>query len=162
MRRNGFTLIELVMVLVLIGIVAVIAIPRLGNLTSTNSASFAEKLRADIRYAQNLAMMRNQRYRVYFNGSGGGAPASGYIVVNDTNGNGTWGEAASGEIAQDPATGGNLSVTLNTGQYAGITAASTVNPIEFNSLGRPSGGATTVTVTPVGSITISAETGAVN
>ncbi len=160
MRRNGFTLIELVMVLVLTGILAAIVIPRLGNMTSTNAASFTDKLRMDIRYAQNLAMMQNRRYRVYFNGSGGGAPASGYIVVNDANGNGTWGEA--GEIAQDPATGGNLNVTLNAGQYAGITVTSTVNPIEFNSLGRPSGGAATVTVTPAGSITISAETGAVN
>ena len=94
MNRKGFTFIELVMVIVLIGIIAVYAAPRLSNVTDTKAGAFVDKLRADIRYAQNLAMTGNQRYRVYFNGSGGGAPASGYSVVNDANGNGTWGAAA--------------------------------------------------------------------
>ena len=123
------------------------------------AAATSEKIKSDIRYAQELAMTQNRSYRVYFNTSP--APASGYAVVNNANGNGTWGEA--GEFAPDPSGKGNLSVTLNSGDYAGVTASSSVNPIEFNSLGRPTGGATTITVSPGSyTITISAETGAVN
>lgn len=158
MNRKGFTLIELVMVIVLIGILAAVVAPRLGNLSSTNASAFADKVRADIRYAQNLAMMQNRRYRVYFNTSPP-APAQGYAVVYDTSG-GAW---SSFGYAQDPSGNGNLSITLNAGTYAGITVASTVNPIEFNSLGKPVGGAATVTVSPGNyQITIAVETGAVN
>jgi len=158
MNQKGFTLIELVMVIVLIAIIAVVAAPRLGNVSSVKAAAFRDKLKTDIRYAQNLAMTQNRRYRVYFNGNP--APAAGYAVVYDTSG-GTW---ASYGYAQDPAISGNLSVTLNSGDYAGITAAATANPVEFNSLGRLMSAATvTVTVSPGGStITIQTETGAVN
>lgn len=156
------------MVLVLIGIISVFAAPRLGDITSTNAGAFAHKLRADIRYAQNLAMSTNQRYRVYFNAAP--SPNPGYAVVNDANGNGAWGEA--GEVAMDPARGGNLSIALNAGQYAGITFSAvgfSGNYIEFNSLGVPydSGGALivnkNVTISPGGAtVTVTAQTGAVN
>jgi MSHA pilin protein MshC len=170
MKRNGFTLIELVMVIVLIGILAVIAAPKLPNITTTNAGAFADKLRADIRYAQDLAMARGLRYRVYFNAVP--APAQGYAVVNDANGNGTWGEA--GEIASDPAGSGNLTVTLNTGNYAGITISVvgfTGSYVEFNSLGVPFDGggvlAAAKSVTATGgtanwTVTVQAQTGAVN
>jgi MSHA pilin protein MshC len=167
MNHRGFTLIELVMVIVLIGIVAVFAAPRLGNITSTKAGAFVDKLRADVRYAQSLAMSQNRRYRVYFNAAP--SPTPGYAVVNDATGNGIWGEA--GEFAADPAGTGNLSVTLS-GQYAGITF-STVgfsgNYVEFNSLGVPfdNVGALTVNknviISPGGAtVTVTAQTGAVN
>ena len=162
MNQRGFTLIELVMIIVLVGIIAFTVAPRLGDTTSTNSSAFADKLRADIRYAQNLAMTENQRYRVYVNTAPSPAP-NGYAVMNDTNGNGTWGEA--GEIAQDPAGTGSLSVTLNTGKYSGITVSTPAGGyIEFNSLGSPTvGGGAVVTVSPGGStVTITVQTGAVN
>ena len=159
-NQHGFTLIELVIIIVLLAIIAAVAIPRMGDVTSMKAAATAEKLKSDIRYAQELAMTQNRSYRVYFNTAP--APAAGYAVVNNADGDGNWGEA--GEFAPDPAGKGNLSVTLNSGDYAGVTASNTAgaDPIEFNSLGRPAGGATTVTVSPNGSITISAETGAVN
>lgn len=156
MNHKGFTLIELVMIIVLLGILAVFAAPRLGNLTTSNSGAFVDKLKADIRYAQSLAMTQNRRYRVYVN-TAPYSPASGYAVVYDTSG-GAWTPFA---YASDPATGDNLSVTLNAGSFFGITVAGPAF-VEFNSLGRPTAGAT-ITVNPVGrTITITAETGAVN
>jgi type II secretory pathway pseudopilin PulG len=159
MNQKAFTLIELVMIIVLIGIIAVVVAPKLGDVTSTKAAAFRDKLRADIRYAQNLAMTQNRRYRVYFNTAP--SPNPGYVVVNDANGNGTWGEA--GESAQDPGGGGNLSVTLNAGQYAGITVSTPAGGfVEFNSLGVPTAAAT-LTINPGGqTVTIIAQTGAVN
>lgn len=86
-------------------------------------------------------MVRNLRHRVYFNAAP--APASGYAVVNNADGDATWGEA--GEVAVDPVSNAaNLSVTLNTGDYAGITISAvgfTGSYIEFNSLGASFDGA---------------------
>jgi len=150
------------MVLVLLGIMAVFVAPRLGNITATNAGAFTDKLRADIRYAQNLAMTQNRRYRVFVNTAPGPNP-DGYAVMNDANGNGIWGEA--GEVAMDPAEGGNLSITLNAGQYAGITVSTPPDGyVEFDSLGRPTvGGGTVLTITPGGTtVTVTAQTGAIN
>jgi prepilin-type N-terminal cleavage/methylation domain-containing protein len=170
MRCRGFTLIELVMVIVLIGILAAFVAPNLGNITSTNAGAFSDKLRADIRYAQNLAMTRNARARVYFNGTGA-APAVGYAVAQD---NSAVGDCSSFVVAADPAGGGNLTVTLNTGDYANITVASSTNCLEYDSLGRPydcianlaicsaTSAGVTVTINPTGSVAITAQTGAVN
>jgi MSHA pilin protein MshC len=157
MTQKGFTLIELVMVLVLIGIVAAFVAPRLGNIAATNAGAFTDKLRSDIRYAQNLAMTRNQRHRVYFNAAP--APNPGYAVTD-----------GAGAVAQDPAGGGNLSVILNAGDYAGITLASPMAYIEFDSLGKPydplgnlTAAITVLTVFPSSdTVTISPQTGAVN
>jgi len=152
MNRKGFTITELVMVIVIVGIVAVFAATRLGDVTSTKAGAFVDKLRADIRYAQNLAMTRNQRYRVYFNGSGG-APASGYSVVNNV----------TSQTALDPDGSGNLIVTLNSGDFAGITVSTPAGGyIEFNALGVPTAAAT-ITITPGGQqVAITDHTGAVN
>jgi len=63
------------MLIVLIGIIAVYAAPRLGNLTDTKSG-VVDKLRADI--AMPKSAMTESRYG-HFNGSGGGAPASAIV-----------------------------------------------------------------------------------
>jgi Tfp pilus assembly protein FimT len=149
------------MVLVLIGIVAAVVAPRMGNVTSTKAGAFHDKLRADIRYAQNLAMTQNQRYRVYINTAPSPMP-NGYAVVNDVNDDG-WGATGGNEYASDPAGGVNLSVTLNAGNYAGITVSTPAGGfIEFNSLGVPTAAAI-LTITPGGqTVTITAQTGAVN
>ena len=131
-NRNGFTLIELVMILVLIGIIAVFVAPKLGDVTSTKAGALRDKLRADVRYAQNLAMTRNRRTRVYFNVSPAPIP-HGYAVVVDGSPTGDCGAFA---VASDPA-GGNLSVTLGTGNYAGITVSPSATCLEYDSLGRP-------------------------
>ena len=71
--------------------------------------------------------------------------------------------SGSGKIALDPAGRGNLIVTLNTGDYAGITVSTPAGGfIEFNALGVPTAAAT-LTIAPGGQqVTIAAQTGAVN
>jgi MSHA pilin protein MshC len=168
---QGFTLVEVIITLVVLGILGLIVIPRLGDNTAVKASATANKLRSDIAYAQSLAMTSGQRYRVYFNLSP--SPAAGYAVVNDAvTPNGTWGEA--GEFARDPASGNNLSLTLNTGDYAGITISAVgFSPryVEFDTLGRPySNGvllaaATTVTVTGgsfTQTVTVTPQTGRVS
>lgn len=158
MDYRGFTLIEIVMILVLMGILAAFVAPRIMDITGSNAAYFSDKLRADIRYAQNLAMSQGRRWRVYVNTAPG--PNPGYAVVNDANGNGTWGEA--GEFATDPANGDVLSIPLDVGQFEGITVSTPAGGyIEFNSLGAPTTGGTTLIISPGGStVVIAAQTGA--
>lgn len=142
-REQGFTLPEVVIIIVLLTILAAGVLPRAGNMTGTKASAAARKLQSDIAYAQQLAMVQNQRYRVYFN-TPPQTPASGYAVVNNADGDATWGEA--GEFAVDPVTGGNLSVALNIGDYAGITISAvgfTGSYVEFSSLGVPSDGGAT-------------------
>jgi len=164
MNRRGFTYIELVMVIVLIAIIAVFVATNLGNITTIDAGAFTDKLRADIRYAQDLAMTQNRRYRVYFNGSP--APAAGYAVVYDSSAAKNW---SSFGFAPDPVGSGNLNVTLNTGQYAGITVTTpTGGFVQFDSMGIPYNSAgiltavLTISILPSGSVSISPQTGAVN
>lgn len=153
---KGFTLIEVVIVIVLLMVLAAAAIPRVGNMSGAKAAAAARKLQSDIAYAQQLAMVSNQRYRVYFNTAP--APGSGYAVVNEA-----------GQVIPDPVhSGATLSVALNTGTYAGIVLSASLSYIEFNTLGvpfnegAPLGAAASVSVTGGGvskSVTVQPVTG---
>jgi prepilin-type N-terminal cleavage/methylation domain-containing protein len=153
MNHKGFTLIELVIVIVLIVIIAVYVAPRLGDVTAMKAGAFADKLRADIRYAQNLAMTQNQRVRVTF-------AANSYSIT------------IAGNPIADPASGRNYPVALGAGDYTGISITTPTgfsgDYVEFNSLGVPydSGGALaadkSVTVTGGQTVLVTAQTGAVN
>jgi Tfp pilus assembly protein FimT len=160
-KEAGFTLVELVLIIVILGILAVFAVPRMADTTAAKAAAAARKLQSDIAYAQELAMTRNVRYRVYVNAAP--APAAGYAVTD-----------SAGNPAPDPA-GGNLSVTLNSGSYAGITISGGFSGsfIEFNTLGvpynsggAPLGAASTLTVNanaaPERTVTIQPQTGKVS
>jgi MSHA pilin protein MshC len=174
MKNNGFTVIELVMVIVLIGIITVFAAPRMLDVTGTKASSFRDKLKADIRYAQNLAMTRNSRTRVYFNGTGP-APAQGYAVGIDSS---AANDCSAFVLAVDPA-GTTMLVTLNAGTYAGITvvpAPPIMTCLEYDSLGRPYAcGAGACSVVPMAAamtmdvngdatmrVSVTTQTGAVN
>lgn len=163
-RQQGFTLIEAVMMLLILSILAVVAIPQVGNMAGTRASATARKVQSDIAYAQSLAMTRNLPHRVYFNTAP--APASGYAVVNDADGDGNWGEA--GEFVADPVNlGANLSVTLNAGSYAGVTISGgsfAGTFVHFNTLGVPTVGGT-VTVSGGGvpkTVAVQPETGSVS
>src|SRR5438445_682981 len=65
-RIAGFTLVELVLVLVIVTVLAVFALPRLTTAPGVTLAATTAQLAASIRYAQGLAMSRGQRYRINF------------------------------------------------------------------------------------------------
>ena len=167
---SGFTLIEVILIIVVIAILGALAILNMSDITGMKTLAAARRLQSDVTYAQELAMSRNLKHRVYFNAVPAPVP-QGYAVVNDADGDGTWGEP--GEFAINPSGGGNLSVTLNTGEYAGITlgAITFAAPyVEFNGLGVPSSGgaplpgARSVTMTGGGraqTVTVEMETGRV-
>jgi prepilin-type N-terminal cleavage/methylation domain-containing protein len=155
--NRGFTLIELVMVLLLVAILAFVVLPRSSENTIQLSSQ-AEQVASDIRYAQTLSMTRGAalgaqgRYCIFFT-------ATGYQYRNNGNSYATPCTVA----VNHPATGSSAAIVL-TGT-AVSTANLTGNYLEFDTKGQPAslaapasnatitltatGGPRTVVVSPV-------------
>ena len=110
--QTGFTLLELVMVIIAIGVLAAIAVPRWSVGDSTVHAQAAQVAR-DIRHVQMLAM--SQGRTLTFESSG-----TSYRCVD-----------ASSTLITDPATQQPFSFTFSD------NVTLTVDSISFDSLGRP-------------------------
>lgn len=126
---KGFTVIELIVVLVIIGILAVMVIPRMIDPAPINAREAAEMVAADIRHTQELALSGVASQSVVFTA---GSPS--YTAANRT-------------------------VTLPAGVVIGTTTTITFNrlgvPSAHPTFSVNVGGAT-VTVTPqTGRVTIS-------
>ncbi|SDB34269.1 prepilin-type N-terminal cleavage/methylation domain-containing protein [Desulfonatronum thiosulfatophilum] len=79
---KGFTLLEVVVVLILLGILAAVAIARVGNHGADERAA-ADKLKVHLRYAQGMAMNSDISWGV----SGDGTSYFLFDDVNDPEGN---------------------------------------------------------------------------
>ncbi len=144
---RGFTLTELVMVVVIAGIIALLALPRF-NRPQTDAAWFGDEVKAVVRYAQKQAIA--QRRTVWV------------VIVPDTSLSVCYDGAspcaqplarlaATSSADYKPAPGTFLKVP------PGVTLSATVSPFWFNGLGQPSGA---VTLTVSGRmIAVTAETG---
>ncbi len=69
-RQHGFTIVELVIVIVLMGILAGVAVPRFFDRRGFDAASYAEQLKAQLRFAQKTAIAGGRL--VYVQVSSGG------------------------------------------------------------------------------------------
>ena len=126
---RGFTLVELVMVLLLIAILAFVVLPRQSQNTLELSGQ-AEQVATDIRYAQSLSMTRGAalgsqgRYCIFFT-------ATGYQYRNNGNSYATPCTVA----VNHPATGSSAAIVLS--GTAVSTANLTGNYLEFDTKGQP-------------------------
>ncbi len=66
-RETGFTLVELVVLLIIIGVLAVAAMPRFADRQSFDARGFYDQSLAMARYAQKVAIA--QHTNVFFNAS---------------------------------------------------------------------------------------------
>jgi len=68
-RQHGFTLVELIVVLIIVGILGAIGAARYFDRRAFDSAGFAEQTRAMLRFSQKLAIGQNRPVYAQFNGS---------------------------------------------------------------------------------------------
>ena len=137
-RSSGFTLIELVVVILLIGIISFVAAPRFFNSSVIMERSAADELISALRFTQQMAMSR-----------GGGIELS--TTANSYNVKYT----ASGTLLKSPDRTGDYNKTLS------LPSGVTINTvtIAFTGLGEPSPNVDTTITIGSYTITVEAETG---
>ncbi|HUF22009.1 MAG TPA: GspH/FimT family protein [Burkholderiales bacterium] len=122
MRYQGFSLIELVVVLLVVSVLAVIAIPRLAGTQDFQTLGFFDSTQAAVRYAQKLAVA--QRRPIFVSSS-----------------------ADSLQLCYEPACSSTVTDPIRNQPFvvnapAGVSLAGA--NLSFDGLGRPSAGATFV------------------
>jgi MSHA pilin protein MshC len=118
-KQQGFSLVELVMVMILIGILAAVAIPRLGSLSAYSLTSATADLVEALRYAQQQSMSHSgaAHFRVSISGTGFSVQQGGASVTSPLTGN---------------------AYTEDASVWSGVTSAA--GTITFDSRGRPTCG----------------------
>lgn len=141
--QRGFTLVELIMTLVIVGILAVAAAPRFFDVNVFKSKGFADQLQAALRYAQKEAIAQRRYVCV--------ALAASSITLT------TGATAACGTNLALPE-GGN-SITAPSGVTLSSSPSSSFN---FDALGRTALKQTITVSGATNSIVVEAETGYVH
>ena len=68
-RQSGFTMIELIMVMLIVGIMAVVALPRLDMLRGFDEIGYRDKVKATLEYARKSAVAQRRNVRVTLAGN---------------------------------------------------------------------------------------------
>lgn len=150
-RNRGFTLIELVMVLVVLGVLAIVLVPRLGS-RDFDARGFHDETLAMLRYAQKTAIAQRRTVCVTL------GPASVTLtIVGSAGGTACPGNAMVGPRGETPAQANGRS---------GVSYVVQPGDFYFDALGQPSAARSmevTANGTPMGrTITVEAGTGYVH
>jgi len=112
---RGFTIVELVMVVVLIGILAVSVVPKFVDTSAFSLAGGAAMAAADIRYTQELAMGTHSSKTIVFTTSNNFYTVNSQTVNLPSRVTISSGTTFTFNSLGEPTTGGGSSVTLSAG-----------------------------------------------
>ncbi len=132
-KANGFSLLELILVIIVISALIAIAVPRFTSQDRIAQHSFSQQIIVALRYAQKLAISSGCEIQVNVN------PATNSFTVNRRSGGSATNCGASGNAFTDA-----VASPAGSGSFAG-TAPNNVDissglTVIFNSLGVPSAG----------------------
>ncbi len=133
-QQRGFSLTELVMIMVITAILAAYVVTRVSDTASTTGSTQAQQFARDLRHAQMLAMTLGKQLCV-------NAAGSSYSVSDTTAGSPPTCNAGA---MTDPTTGAAFSVTLESASFTTVPAP----VLRFDSLGRPSTGSAPTATDP--------------
>jgi MSHA pilin protein MshC len=152
-NQRGFTLVELITVMVIIGILSVAAIPRFFDRTAYDTRAFYDRTISTLRYAQKLAIAQRRFVCV-------GITGSVITLTYDATPPGPAHTAATcpGSALTNPATGATPYTLAATG---GVTVTSPVAIFSFDALGSTAA-RQTITVSNYGAVIVEAGTGYVH
>lgn len=127
-NRKGFTLIELIVVIVIIGVLAAIAAPMMAGNVARARRTEAAAVLGSIRTAERLYFVDNNAYRNVASGGWGVAPLSVYITETDLNGryylNNQYSVAGTtvycNAVGRDGTDDGEITMDLNNGWMTGL------------------------------------------
>jgi len=128
-KGRGFTIVELLIVVVILSIVALTAIPMMSSAASIQIRSAANIIAADIEYARSMAISRGQNHSIVFDTS-----ADSYCIKNTT----------TGVIIKNPVTKGDYVVSFKTESRLNRVDITNANfdgtqTVTFECLGSPVG-----------------------
>jgi len=148
-RQTGFTIVELVMVIVMLGILSAVALPKFFKKNTFAERAFFDDTLSAVRYAQKLAVATGCSVKVSIS-------SNSYTLMR---------QGASGSVSCPGGSTYSLAVphpgtgaTSYSGNESGVTLSSSVPSFIFNSLGSVSSNAT-LTVNGSRTISVIAETG---
>ncbi|MBT9589740.1 MAG: type II secretion system protein [Thiobacillus sp.] len=118
--QRGFSLVELILVMVIAGILAAVAVPRLIGRNSFDSRGFTDQFAATVRFAQKLAIAQRRDVFVRL------TPTNATLCYN-----------ATGACVAAPGPGGEKPYTVSV--PGGVAIASPVASLAFDAVGRPVG-----------------------
>lgn len=149
--QHGFTLVELIMTMVIIGILAVVVGPRFFDRNTFDTRGFYDQVKATLRYAQKAAIAKHRFVCVTF------AANSVTLTYDATPPSAAHTAATCPGAAFIGPDGSPYSVISTQASFAAVPSA-----FNFDPLGRPSGGPFTISVSGATPITVEQETGYVH
>jgi prepilin-type N-terminal cleavage/methylation domain-containing protein len=143
--RRGFTLVEIIIVVVILAIASLVAIPVFSTGADMQVRSAANKIAADMDYAKGLAVTHQKNYTVVF------TPASESYQIQDADGN----------VIDHPLRSGQFIETLSADRRVGRVNIVSTNfnndAVTFDYLGAPYSGTDTSSPLNSGRIILQAD-----
>lgn len=119
-NKNGFTLNEFVLIIIIVAIVAAVAVTQAPDMEGMRISQAAYKIQSDIRYTQRLAMQLQRRTAILFSAANDDYS----IYIENTYGADDW--DFNNVKAKDPLTQGDFDVQLNADEFAGVDITTVV------------------------------------